>query len=200
MQISWGKSYLNGDMLFIRNSTVGVYKPEVAIELFPEDAPEILKFIKYTRLEVYKEMIEKNPNLEIISEKRETAQIAAKWWADKLRNGTVQDNGEEMQSMMMTLLTMRAPKKDEKDIEKFEQVLTELIDDEIESRGWAYLRVDYFPDGILKDAAEIAKIEISFELPVKTWMRVSGEEVSVAEGYGSSTKQLYPIGDRNKKK
>ena len=187
-------------MLFIRNSTVGVYKPEVAIELFPEDAPEILKFIKYTRLEVYKEMIEKNPNLEIISEKREIAQVAAKWWADKLRYGTVQNNGEDMQSLMMTLLSMRGSKRNEEDIQRFEDVLAELIDQQLAMRGGAYLRVDYHPEGLLRDAAEEANIDVSFALPVKTSMRVDSGTVMVAEGYGAEEKQLYPKVDRNKKK
>ena len=135
MEISWGKSHLNGDMLFIRNHTVGIYTADEAIKLFPEDAKEILSFIKSTRPEVYRELVANNPSLVSDEEKilRETSKVAAKWWADKLRYGTVQNNGEDMQSMMMTLFAMRASKFDGDDINEFERVLAELVDDDIDA-------------------------------------------------------------------
>ena len=202
MEISWGKSHLNGDMLFIRNHTVGIYTADEAIKLFPEDAKEILSFIKSTRPEVYRELVVNNPSLVSDEEKtlRETSKVAAKWWADKLRYGTVQNNGEDMQSMMMTLFAMRASKFNGDDINEFERVLAELVDNDIDARGSAYLRVDYHPEGLLRDAAEEANIDVSFKLPVKTSMRVSEEEVTVSEGYGAAEKQLYPKVDKNKKK
>lgn len=202
MEISWGKSHLNGDMLFIRNHTVGIYTADEAIKLFPEDAKEILSFIKSTRPEVYRELVVNNPSLVSDEEKtlRETSKVAAKWWADKLRYGTVQNNGEDMQSMMMTLLAMHGSKFDGNDINEFERVLAELIDCDIDSRGSAYLRVDYHPEGVLREAADEVNIDVSFKLPVKTSMRVSEEEVTVSEGYRSEEKQLYPKVGQNKKK
>jgi len=184
------------------------YSIKEAYDAFPENRDEILKFIKETNPKMYKALlgiVQKSgfaARPQCKEKINETAEVAGKWWADKLRRGTVQNNGEDMQSMMMTLFAMMAPKSAsyDEDVDDFEAILVELIDAELKGGRDVYLRVDYHPEGLLREAAVSADIDVDFKLPVKTSMRVSKETVVVSEGYGSPEKQIFPKLNPTKKK
>lgn len=138
------------------------------------------------------------------------AQVAAKWWADKLRTGFVPDNGsaeeegtvanlKETNPLASSIFSL-AREADEaqltpEKIDAFEEALAEGIEDLI---GKAYgdygstFGVDYHPDRILSDALAEAEIHESMTtLPWKTTMRVLPGSVKVGDGYGAAFQEIF---------
>mgnify|MGYP001559346407 CR=1 FL=1 len=120
---------------------------------------------------------------------QETSAAAAKWWADKLRGPVIHDNGERMQSAMMTALQPDVPVPDEK-IDEFDYFLGTALSET--DYNHITVGVDYGPDRILSEAAEKAGINLEFRLPIKTMMWITPEKVSVSEGYRAPEVQIYP--------
>lgn len=207
MRIDWCKSPDNAGKLFIDGK---VYTIKEACKSRPDLIGEILGFVKATDYDKYKELL-KLPGMDKVEAKPidddttvtyATANAAAKWWADKLRGGTVQNNGESMQSLMMTLFAMSVRKSDKyyAEVDKFEKELINIINESLKSSNYAYLSVDYDAEGLLLDAIFNIDIDTKFLFPVKTSMRVTKEDIQVSEGYQAPYKQIYPKLEQEKKK
>ncbi len=146
-------------------------------------------------------------------------QCAAKWWADRLRGPSLQDNGDEDQSMLASYVSLRvaqanAPVSDEEYQairRSFERAFTaSFVDGEF--GGWERAKtdpnwgcasrvasVDYGPDGVLRSALESALPDLDprraamFSLfwPIKTYMRVSPGSVQVSYGYRAEPVEIF---------
>lgn len=124
---------------------------------------------------------------------KETAQRAAKWWADFLRTRAPLDNGDRSRDGAMTvgiasiLQGIENGKGKPDDADKFQSALAHLL----ETRGFSYLSCDYGPDYILSEAAEVCGVHLGMtRLPWKTNMWIEGEKISVAVGCGAPIKDI----------
>lgn len=117
----------------------------------------------------------------------ETIMAAAKWWANQLR-APVFDNGVAEHEVLANLLQSSKPTIPDEKIEAFQNELMErLLGSDIKT-----LSVDYGPDQILRDAAEIAGIYIdTATFPWKTCMILSDTVLKVACGYGAPFEVIY---------
>lgn len=138
--------------------------------------------------------------------KHKTAEVAAKWWADKLDGMAKQDNGApEMANglggllmMMSSLMHKVSPEKREAFRIALETKLDESLDQIIDGLedmacGQISLRVDYGAEGLLADVASSLGIPYGTgsAFPVKTSMAVSKKDVKLWYGYGASEQVLY---------
>ena len=205
MKLEWSEE--NTHELVIDGKT---YSVEEACEAFPDNAVEIAKFAKETRIGAYImykfNLLENNKGMRVGDvvvpkpkpEIYETATKAAKWWADRLRGPSLHDAGDDQISMVLNMFSLMTskPSKDAEKIDEFEKVLERLINEDLQSRGNSYLRVDYHPEGLLLEASLESKLDVDYRLPVKSTMRVTTEAVYISEGYAAPEKQIYP--DRNR--
>ena len=123
--------------------------------------------------------------------------LAAEWWANKIQRPRF-DNGDnskesEIAGFLALLLASDSRKDlDDEKIENFKNVLSTKIQLELIERGICQLDVDYYPEGVLYDAA--VEVSVSEDLfPWKTCMRVTNETIEVQEGYGKPYKEIYPF-------
>ena len=137
---------------------------------------------------------------------KEEIKVAAKWWADQLRQSPRHDNGDAFQSGLATLLASQVGHPSEEQIARFERELAELlsVQDAFQGDSWipsrpewaSYARCigcDYHPDRVISDALRKAGIEsFSLLLPFKTVMQINPGEVNVAYGYGAPFKTIWP--------
>jgi len=127
----------------------------------------------------------------------ETARKAAKWWADQLRNGAKLDHGDPSRAggmaIVMGLMLQKdmAAERTPEQIQAFEDALVDVLlgMDEFEARmGFG---VDYHPDHYLQTAIGRSSVKANMAcLPWKTHMRIDGDQVRVACGYGASFETL----------
>jgi hypothetical protein len=125
--------------------------------------------------------------------KTSVGQTAAKWWADFLREQPTHDNGDSTQSAFSTMLSRKLPSLESDKIDKFEEILTKLIDGRWNGGQWSTLSVDYHPDAILEAAGKEAGLgDLFMRLPFKTimWLEPQDNKVYVAVGYGGRRKEL----------
>lgn len=123
--------------------------------------------------------------------------VAAKWWADKIRNvgpGNF-DNGDSssqggMAIMMASMLAMKTAPSSES-IDLFEERLAETIKEKVENGGSITLSVDYHPDYILSSIANETGVSAS-GFPWKTTMWVKSNHVSVSTGFAAPAKTIFP--------
>ena len=126
--------------------------------------------------------------------KKETAQKAAKWWADRLRSPAKLDNGDDSSTGAMTLMmatmlqTKERTRLDTAKIDAFEKELTQLILDS----GYLTISVDYGPDWMLMQASEKAGLDLGMcTLPWKTTMWLNRDDtIKVAEGYRAEAVEI----------
>ena len=138
--------------------------------------------------------------------KFKTAEVAAKWWADKLDGMAKQDNGApEMANglggllmMMSSLMHKVSPEKREAFRIALETKLDESLDQKLDGLedmacGQISLRVDYGAEGLLAEVASSLGIPYGTgsAFPVKTSMAVSKKDVKLWYGYGASEQVLY---------
>ncbi len=138
--------------------------------------------------------------------KHKTAEVAAKWWADKLDGMAKQDNGApEMANglggllmMMSSLMHKVSPEKREAFRIALETKLDESLDQKLDGLedmacGQISLRVDYGAEGLLAEVASSLGIPYGTgsAFPVKTSMAVSKKDVKLWYGYGASEQVLY---------
>ena len=128
--------------------------------------------------------------------KLETAQKAAKWWADQLRdtapldNGDTSFNGAMLSVMAMMLQSVEKAKQTTDQIDAFERELANVIEQQ-DDQYYVSVSVDYHPDRILQCAAQKAGINLGMTtLPWKTSMSIKQDVVMVSCGYGAPTVTL----------
>ena len=129
--------------------------------------------------------------------KRETAEKAAKWWADHLRNGARLDNGDNSETgamtLMMALLCQQGERANQntEQIDSFEAHLADVLMTEGLDSNWVDTYVDYHPDHILSEAAQRAELDLGMTtLPWKTGMGIRDDVITVRCGYGAEAVQL----------
>lgn len=124
----------------------------------------------------------------------EMAKVAAKWWADRLREGAKLDNADPsraggMAFMMGKIMQSRlAQERTLEQVQLFEDILYEKLLD----LKYFWVGVDYHPIAIFTEAAEEAGFQLSMScLPWKTnmYFKENGE-VSVSYGYGATPKTI----------
>lgn len=128
--------------------------------------------------------------------KPETAQKAAKWWADQLRTVEMPDNGEQsLAGMQTTLIASRLQEIEKRKqtpalIDAWEVALADAIG-KIENRHTVYIGVDYHPDTLLDESAISVGLDLGMTtLPWKTNMWIEGDRVRVAKGYRAEVVDL----------
>lgn len=118
-----------------------------------------------------------------------SAKKAAKWWREALDSGNKGD--AQLDGMHQVFFLSRDTGAAGGDLDAFETALEKAVDDVLAERSSVSLSVDYHPDRILSDAAEVAGLNIPmFGWPSKTSMQVSDDKVSVSNGYGAASKEL----------
>jgi hypothetical protein len=120
------------------------------------------------------------------------ADAAAAWWADALR-APRQDNGDPLQSMLMTVLASQRDRPSDTDLDAFATALAATIDARIAGgRTWICIGVDYGPDRELSDAMTAAGVSHPIAWPCKTRMYITpGKDVTVAAGYGADEVPIW---------
>jgi hypothetical protein len=120
--------------------------------------------------------------------KLSTAQKAAHWWADQLRNKATLDNGDKSRAGAMTQALAELLQEKEtagitpEQISKFETILTAKL--LLEDHRYFYFGVDYGPDRILAESAQQAGINPGMTVfPWKTTMSISDNVITVSCGY-----------------
>ena len=127
---------------------------------------------------------------------RETAEKAARWWADKLRNGCKFDNGDSSETgamgMMLALMLADtlAKKRTDDQISIFETSLADAVSTLDDWAAHCGFGVDYHPDPILSEAAIVAEITVDGALPWKTRMQIVDDAITVSEGYCARSVEL----------
>lgn len=146
------------------------------------------------------------------TERNEEANVAARWWADLLRNpeDVRHDVGDLEANAMTNWARENDSRNDEFDaalVDAFEDDLARRIQDEIEERRtWDYMqpyvnntvvKCDYHADPLLQAAAEEVGLEISSmtTFPAKTTMWIDPGHVSVRSGYMGDVETLWECGE-----
>jgi len=123
--------------------------------------------------------------------------IAAKWWADKIRNVGLGNfkNGDDSSAggITMILACMLASRTMPSlvQIDIFEEKLAKTIKEHVEERGSMVLSVDYGLDQTLGRIAYESGVS-SNGFPWKTTMWIERGKVSVSCGYGAPVKKIFP--------
>ena len=125
-------------------------------------------------------------------------EVAAHWWADKLRHPTLDsfDMGYEIkmpeESFETGLLLAQQNPDNMKKIDLFEKRLAEWISAEMEEFDVVYLVCDYHPGGSLYTIS--VECDLSQNLfPQKTSMTIRKNKVTVKCGYGTTEETLFPV-------
>jgi hypothetical protein len=114
---------------------------------------------------------------------RDIAKRAAKWWSDRLLDSV--DLGDEETGFIMDLARSLYPPLSIDDVEKFELILAEDIEEELNKYGKVSFYCDYHPDGVLAKACKQSGI-YDIALPLKTGMNISLSRIELKDGYGSN--------------
>lgn len=112
---------------------------------------------------------------------------AVNWWAEKITNGCLHDNGaRDASSVFACMLADIGAKNIEKQqVDIFKKELTRIIKGE-EQLLDIWLSCDYGPGVLLGEAAEIAGIN-PLNFPFKTNLIIKSDgKVLVSDGYGKS--------------
>jgi hypothetical protein len=128
--------------------------------------------------------------------------IAAKWWADQLRQQPKHDAGDAtINAMHVWAMSVHKVSFSEEQITAFENALADAIQTHISNTNkqstttWygLFVDVDYHPDALLDFAARKAGIDIYMRLPIKTTMSIDPGCVKVAAGYRAQFQVIYPV-------
>lgn len=136
---------------------------------------------------------------------KEQIAVAAKWWADRLREEAKQDNGDAMTTIFASMVAGAIKKTTPEQADEFEKKLAELLVGHLSRSEWkedqphwgSYMRVletDYHPCKCIRDAAEHAGICGDCPpFPMKTIMWINPDSVKVGYGYGAPVVELWRI-------
>lgn len=126
----------------------------------------------------------------------EIANIAAKWWGDKVCNPKF-DNGDKSGGMAGMLASMLAKPIDYIVRDKFVKELSRIILSTMDNRSENYthfIDVDYGPCSDLSTAAKLSGLPEN-NFPWKTSMHIGRNFVSVRYGYEAEEEYLYVTKD-----
>lgn len=119
------------------------------------------------------------------------AKIASEWWSSNIGANAKQNNGDEVQSFMLSMLSrMTRLSNDQKTV--FRDSLTQKLSEALAKRG-GYLQVSVDtsgPDLILLESAREAGIS-SNVFPCSTTMWIEPEKVSVSCGYKAKMTNVF---------
>lgn len=129
-------------------------------------------------------------------DKQKAAEVAAKWWTEKVCGVVRHDNGDPTgaSDFANIIADMLSAKVDRSQGVAFETALKRIVRDGLDDRGWVDLDVDYHPCRELADAARLAGVS-EYNFPYKTTMTIrpnkgDGFRVEVKAGYGAPWKEL----------
>ncbi len=144
-----------------------------------------------------------------VTRPRVEAMVAAKWWADTLRNPGIPDTGDSRNDGFMFALSEKDP-FNESMIASFEAELAAGIEAELVGREerhsvhmgavdpvykWHWylsIHCDYHPDTLLCEAAERAGLEhYDSALPCKTDMYIDRGKIETSKGYGACREVVW---------
>ena len=121
----------------------------------------------------------------------EAAEVAARWWAERIVGNTRHDNGDTNLSsafaMWMADAGQETPSRAQ--IETFEAAVIRGIE-EFPYKPPVCLCSDYGPGGVLLDAANEARINV-LNFPFKTNMFVEPNQVRVSAGYAQPYETIW---------
>lgn len=123
----------------------------------------------------------------------EIADIAAKWWAQKLIKPRFDMGAQSDQEKMLELFATVATKPvGEKQSTVFIDNIKEKIIKYLENHNTLCIDVDYAPCNFLAESMEVAGISMN-NAPWKTtmWISKPDGEVSVKQGYGAGIDNLW---------
>lgn len=126
-------------------------------------------------------------------------EVAARWWADKLRyvgkeSYNMGEKDKKLDSSAMIQGTMQAIQTEcpEENIDSFEKLLAKTIKEMMEKYYEVYLYTDYFPLYTLREIAQEAGIPEE-RFPWKTHMHITHKKkVRVRLGCNSKYKVIFP--------
>lgn len=139
------------------------------------------------------------------------AEVAARWWADQMRQPIVHRTGNgdpiaEENDRAINWATSQIKRPTPEQVNAFEVVLARRVEELIQKHiaeghwsksdprlasGFRVISTDYGPDPVLHDALVEAEIKSSLFLPMKTVMWYGPDGVSVACGYGAGAEVIY---------
>lgn len=132
---------------------------------------------------------------------KEEIEAAVKWWGKQLREGTRQDNGDAMQSVLATMVASQMRVTPEQ-VDVFEKTLATLLPKYL-GRIWDPLKpnfgsacrvldCDYGAHLLLVAAALLAGIEPTCPpFPMKTVMWINPGNVQVRHGYRAPEETIW---------
>lgn len=121
-------------------------------------------------------------------------EVAANWWATRIKNFKRFDNGESdknnfLASLLATQNALNSMPSEEQLI-TFEKALAKLIKDELKTKNEVIVKVDYDPNELLLNAAKEAGISKTV-FPWKTIVWVKDNKVTVRDGYNAKVEIIY---------
>lgn len=125
-------------------------------------------------------------------------EVAAKWWADQLRNVKSNhiiigdDSDADMLFMLQGTLEALEDNTPSENIDAFERLLSERIRKEVEVKKGIVLMMYCGPDLILKEIAEKTGCSTA-RLPGNARMQIWEDEVFVRVGYAAKAVTIFPI-------
>jgi hypothetical protein len=130
---------------------------------------------------------------------KQQIEVAARWWADRLRHGAKQDNGDTLAGIFAALSRVDV---DPEQVDLFERVLKSVLlvhlvrtwkpDEPQFGSAIRAIGCDYGPDNVLSEAAKAADIPTSCPpFPMKTMMWIDPDSVRVEYGYGARPVTLW---------
>lgn len=123
-------------------------------------------------------------------------EVAAKWWADRLRNITPSHfyNGDESKNgkteRYLAVIAAREEITKSGNINSFEQRLAEAIKEKVEKEGTVIASVEFVPNLFLGEIAREAGIN-QYCFPWKTTMIITKEKVELISGYYAAKEIIF---------
>lgn len=127
----------------------------------------------------------------------EMAQVAARWWREKIDGGARHDNGDSrLEGILAGIMadSLNEP-TDGHALDLFEKILAlRLLEEGEKGRKCFSIGSDYGPGGCLLDSALEAGIT-PHNFPWKTWMYILEDRIEVRDGYQAPNVVIWPAQD-----
>lgn len=139
---------------------------------------------------VFKEKIRKRIQLYPGKDYPGNVKAAVNWWAEAIQSPKL-DNGEELPSLIMSLVAETKRTYTVEEIREFQNALAELIYKQLSEYDRCELYVDYEPCPLLAEAGNLIDINGRTGYPWKTDMIITNEIVEVKSGYGEPLQKIW---------